>query len=573
MTATALQPQHEPTCIEISPTLKSVTVFRDQAQLTYVANAALAVGTHVLSLKGERGWESVLENTLQIRLEDAANQPVVMRGVCFKRHINKEDVRERVRELEKARDAVQERLDVIADKKAVNDAIENALKQVEEKLNAMGERGQGPDARVSVDHMAQFLSKPASWTRLTRFIARRKLQLGESRLTLSGEASELEKKQQEIEKKLLDLKGGGHNERREVSVEAIISVHERDVNLKLFVSFVAMGASWTPLYDIRVDQGQSAMDVTYHAQVSQSTSMDWNKVQMKLSTATPHFSSAPPEPGAWNISLRPPAPPRAFKRALRAKTCLRSVGAMSNEVDSPTPQAAQVEQAVVSCSSTSSTFQIVGLATVRSDNKPVKVTIATHTFPVKLVYHAVPKRAPWTYLVVNARNTSPYLFLPGKANVFANNTFVSNSRLELVPVGAEFTTSLGTDDSVSVTRKRVKRMRSTVRTMLRNPQTLIEYVYEFTVKGSLTAEAPLVVKDQCPISSHDDIRVKLSEPSKRMLADGKTAEGYDCSMDTEGVVEWQLQLPSGAFTRVFRFAFQVEYSEEMNVDDLDEDDQ
>ncbi|ESL08215.1 hypothetical protein TRSC58_04086 [Trypanosoma rangeli SC58] len=573
MTTTALRPQQEPPCIEISPTLKAVTVFKDRAQLTYVANAALTVGTHTLSLKGEKGWGSVLENTLQIRVEDAASQPVVMRGVCVKTHVNKEDVRERVRELENARYEIKERLDVIADKNAVNDAVEIALKHMENKLNAMGERGKEQDARVTVDHVAQFLSKPASWKGLTRFIARRKLQLGEYRLTLLEEESELVAKQEKIEKELDDLKSDWCNERRERSVELIISVHERDVNLRLFVRFVTMGASWTPLYDIRADQGESLVDVTYHAQVCQNTSMDWNKVQMKLSTATPHFSSAPPELLEWKIGLHPSVRPRGFNRGPVALRQLSEPRLGRANVDSPVPQFAQVEQAEVSSSSSSSTFQIVGLATVRSDNKPVKLTIAVCTFPVKRMYHAVPKRTPWTYLIIKANNTSPYLFLPGKANIFANNTFVGKSELGLVPAGAEFTTSLGTDDAVSVTRKRVKRMKSTVRTVLRNPQVLIEYVYEFTVKGSLTTDAALLVKDQCPISLHNDIRVKLSDPSMKMLADGSTAEGNECSVDSEGVVEWRLQLPSGAFTRVFRFAFQVEYKEEMNIVGLEEEEE
>ncbi|RNF12750.1 Aspartate ammonia-lyase [Trypanosoma rangeli] len=570
MATTALEPQQDLPRIEIFPTLKAVTVFRDRAQLTYVANAALTVGTHILSLKGEKGWGGVLENTLQIRLEDAANQPVVMRGVRVKTHVNKEDIRERVRELEKARDENLERLNVISDKNAVNDAIEIALKDMENKLNTMGKRDKGQYAHVNVDHMAQFLSKPASWKGLTRFIARRKLQLGQCRLTLLEEENELVLKEHKIEKDLNDLKYDLCNERREMSVELIISVHERAVNLKLFVSFVIMGASWTPLYDIRMNRGQSVVDVTYHAQVCQKTSMDWNKVQMKLSTATPHFSSAPPELLDWKISLQPSVRPGRSSCGLMALRLLDEPGLTRANVDSPVPQSARVEQAEVSSLSSSSTFQIVGLATVRSDNRPVKLTIAVCTFPVKRMYHAVPKRTPWTYLIIKANNTSPYLFLAGKANVFANNIFVGKSEFGFVPAGAEFTTSLGTDDAVSVTRKRVKRMESTVRAMLRNPQVIIEYVYEFTVKGSLTTEAALVVKDQCPISLHNDIRVKLRDPSRKMLADGMTAEGNECSVDSEGVVEWQLQLPSGAFTRVFRFAFQVEYNEEMNVVGLEE---
>ncbi|RNF24957.1 Aspartate ammonia-lyase [Trypanosoma cruzi] len=572
MATTDPQPQQEPKCTEVSPSLTAVTVFRDRAQLTYVATASLPVGAHVISMKGEKGWESVLQNTLQVHMEGAENQQVVMRGVRFRTHVTKEDVRERVRELEKARDKVRELIDQIADKKAANDAVEAALKKMEEKLLIMGECGVGPEVRASMGPMVGFLSKPESWSELVRFITRRKLALGELRLKLSRQQDKHEEEENEIIKKLDELTGGRHKERQETSVEVMISVYAPHVNLKLAVSFVAMGVSWTPLYDIRVDPERSVMDVTYHAQVCQGTAMDWNKVLMKLSTATPHFSAAPPELKEWNISLDPPKFPVGFSRFLSRSLPSNNRRERGNEEAFPRPQAAIVEQAVVSSSSTSSTFQIVGLATVRSDNKPVKVTIATHTFPVKLVYHAVPKLSPWTYLIVKANNTSPYVFLSGKANVFANNTFVSSSQLELVPVGAELTMSIGTDDAVKVTRKQVKRTKSTLHAMLRNRKKVIEYVYEFTVKSSLTAEATLVVKDQCPVSSHKDITVRLIEPSKNMLTECTKVDDNDCSVDNGGIVEWRLQLPSGVFTRDFRFAFQVEHNENMDVSGLDVED-
>ncbi|KAF8286290.1 hypothetical protein TcBrA4_0030060 [Trypanosoma cruzi] len=127
-------------------------------------------------------------------------------------------------------------------------------------------------------------------------------------------------------------------------------------------------------------------------------------------------------------------------------------------------------------------------------------------------------------------------------------------------------------DAVKVTRKKVKRTKSTLHAMLRNRKKVIEYVYEFTVKSSLTAEATLVVKDQCPVSSHKDITVRLIEPSKNMLTECTKVDDNDCSVDNGGIVEWRLQLPSGVFTHDFRFAFQVEHNENMDVSGLDVED-
>ncbi|KEG13503.1 Aspartate ammonia-lyase [Trypanosoma grayi] len=557
----------EPKRVELCPTLKAVTVFKDRAQLTYSVSASLSVGRHALFMRGEKGWESIEQHTVQVRLEDAANQPVLMHGVRFENRATKEDMRERVRELEKKLDTVQESLDDVADKETINDALEAALKQVCEKLVIMGERGVGPDARADAAPIAGFLSDPTSWPKVMQFLTGRKRKVAEAKLLLSEEKKSLDMRKSELKKKIEDLRRGRQDERWETSVEVALSVEERPVELTLLVSFVAMGATWTPLYDLRVDPTQSTMDVTYHAQVQQNTSMDWSKVQMKLSTATPHFSSHPPELQKWCISLEPPVQTNLLLRSARMATPggPMPLGALATAASSTEARAAQVEQAVVSSSSTVSTFEIAGLATVKSDNKPVKVTISNHTFPVGLVYHAVPKCSPSTYLLVKAKNTSPYVFLPGKTILFAGNTFIGNSELDMVPAGAEFTTSLGTDDTVCITRKQVSRKKSIERTMLRHPQERVQYVYEFTVKGSLAKEATLVVQDQSPIASSNDVSVTLREPNTKMLSEGTTMDGTVCTMDDLGVVEWKLQLPTGAFTRVFRFAFNVEYPEKMQV--------
>src|SRR5690606_12922685 len=58
-------------------------------------------------------------------------------------------------------------------------------------------------------------------------------------------------------------------------------------NVELTVSYLVAGASWTPLYDIRVPQGDAEVSVDYSASVSQTTGEDWPELALLLSTARP----------------------------------------------------------------------------------------------------------------------------------------------------------------------------------------------------------------------------------------------------------------------------------------------
>ena len=58
-------------------------------------------------------------------------------------------------------------------------------------------------------------------------------------------------------------------------------------------------------------------------------------------------------------------------------------------------------------------------------------------------YETVPKMAPHAYLKATVKNSSKYSFLTGAANVFLDQTFVTDTTLNAVSPGEQFSVSLG----------------------------------------------------------------------------------------------------------------------------------
>lgn len=87
----------------------------------------------------------------------------------------------------------------------------------------------------------------------------------------------------------------------EVSANAALSA---TFTLKYMVS----SAGWSPAYDIRVADITKPMQLTYKAQVYQSTGEDWDKVQLALSSGEPNKDALMPTLHPWRLDFGRPRP-------------------------------------------------------------------------------------------------------------------------------------------------------------------------------------------------------------------------------------------------------------------------
>jgi hypothetical protein len=91
------------------------------------------------------------------------------------------------------------------------------------------------------------------------------------------------------------------------------------------------------------------------------------------------------------------------------------------------PQARAVEGAV------STTYVIEGFSTIPTDTDTTSqahnVNVAVIDLSADLEWVAIPKEIPSAFLQAKVKNTSGYLLLPGKANVFLDNNFVAKSEI------------------------------------------------------------------------------------------------------------------------------------------------
>ncbi|MEG4627809.1 mucoidy inhibitor MuiA family protein [Microcoleus sp. w1-18aA5] len=344
-------------------------------------------------------------------------------------------------------------------------------------------------------------------------------------------------------------------------------------NFELEVSYVVRRANWTPLYDLRVNTTNNQINLNYLAEVNQNTGEDWAGVALTLSTAKPGMGTLPPKLQPWFIDIVHPRSARS--RQILMKPTRATAGAemerdyMELEMETeaqfammagdgaaaaPESIAAQTAIAQVSIEGGTVSFQVGGNTNIPSDGTPHKVTIFSENYPFKPEYIAVPRLVSFAYLqavVVNPLTGAT--LLPGKANIFRDNTFVGSVQLENVSPGQEYKVNLGIDERLKIERELVERQ---VDKKLIGQQRRMSYAYRLNVTNLQQVQVHLTLKEQLPVSRNEQIKVRSTLTNPKIVA------------GEMGLLEWIMSLPPQAKQELY-YQFVVEHPPDLTVTGLD----
>ncbi len=172
-------------------------------------------------------------------------------------------------------------------------------------------------------------------------------------------------------------------------------------------------------------------------------------------------------------------------------------------------------------------FEIKTPYTIKSDNKNYTVDIEFYDLPAIYQYYCVPKIDKDAFLIANIIDWEKYSLLEGEANVFFEETYVGKTLLDVRFASDTLQISLGRDKKVSVIREKVKVF--TTKQFIGNKKEETR-TWKTTVKNNKNQEINIVVLDQVPVSTAEDIEVNVLNIS-------------GAKHDTEtGEIKWEFSL-------------------------------
>ncbi|KAI8923736.1 hypothetical protein BC831DRAFT_469726 [Entophlyctis helioformis] len=355
---------------------------------------------------------------------------------------------------------------------------------------------------------------------------------------------DLEEEQREVQNRIYKLSGrvGGG-----VSYETVRTIHvtlesPADERVSLAVSYMVNSASWTPSYDIRVMSDTEILELTYKAEISQSTGEEWKNAAIILSTAQASVGGSMANLShPWLLSFNRPQPTYSsldimIVRHIISK-CQVQFSTRRRRIwrSSPTTRThdGDGDDHVEHCTANgcakakgpagadcfeaghdAATFQIPTRNTIPSDGVGHKVTVAIIELKPSLSFSTVPKLAERAFLKAIVKNTSEYVLLEGACAIYLDSSFVAKSTLgKTVSPLDTFEVSLGVDPGITVTYGPLKKQLSgTGASLLGNKQTVVRFSRQITIKNAKRIPIAITLQDQIPLSQDDKINVLLVQP-------------------------------------------------------------
>ena len=188
--------------------------------------------------------------------------------------------------------------------------------------------------------------------------------------------------------------------------------------------------------------------------------------------------------------------------------------------------------------------------TIPSDGENYTVEMQDLSISATYEYFTAPKVSQEVFLTALITDWEVYNLMAGEASIFFEDTFVGRSVLDVDQPNDTLTVSLGQDRGISVSRTRVadyseKNFFGTTRSE--------QVGYEIALRSNKAQPVSVVVEDQVPVSTNEQIRVDVEETS---------SADYN---ETTGLLRWSLELPP-AETKRLRFGYEVKYPKGQRVD-------
>ncbi|MEA2573851.1 MAG: hypothetical protein QOH93_1149 [Chloroflexia bacterium] len=527
--------------ISIESRIAEVTVYTDRARITRRGTVHLQAGEQKVSVEN-----------LPVSLQDDSvraggrGEGVRILGVEVVRQFVTQAPEANIAELQKELEALQDQDAALSDEDAAIGAQLEFLKSLRESTATTLPRGisLGRSKLEDVQSLVDYLGQ--QWAEA---VARRR-EIGLQRRELARQIAALQGRM---------APNYDSPERRQINVFVEAAA---EVEAEIEVIYGVVGASWQPLYDLRLVE--SKVNLGYLANVTQQTGEDWPAVQLSLSTARPAVSTTIPELDPWYLDVRRPLPPMPAMSRMAAAPAQYSGEAAGGAADAYAGPATmmlaqsapkmEVAQATVESTGASVTFKVGRPVDIPSDGSPHKTTVTSLDLESQLDYVSVPRLAEEAYLRAKITNTSQYILLPGQASIFHEGDFVGTTWLETVVPNQEFEAQLGVDDRVKVERELTAREIS--KTLIGNTRKNV-FGFKITVSSFLAWPTRVTLYDQFPVSRNEQIKSKLLQVQPPPVEQSEM-----------NILKWELAVAPQQKQTV-TFEFEVDFPRDLSITGLD----
>lgn len=513
---------------DVNSTIESVKIFRQGAQVLRTAKTSVPAGESVLKFSGIS--PDLDPQSIQLQANGNFTILSVSHQINYLREVEKSAA---YQALIAERDILQNQLD--------REEITLQVLQEEEAL-ILANKNVGGDQGMSVERLQA----------VAKYYRERLSAIKMEKLDINARIKNVQEELQKVNRQINDMSARSNRPTSEIMVKVLAQAATQG-NFEL--GYLVRSAGWKPVYDLRVTDISSPVELAYKANVYQNSGEDWNKVQLSLSTGNPSRPNVKPEMGTWWLSFYEPVVYRKYQNQYNQALEKAQQGQLTpKQSQDMASQPYVVEEADLVGTefiegTTSFEFKIEVPYDIPSDGKQYTVNIDEYEVPAFYEYYAAPKLDPTAYLTAQMTDWEQYNLLNGEANLYFEGTYLGKSYLDVQSTTDTLTLSLGRDEGVVVNRK--KDVQNSSDQFIGNKKTEVRG-WNIELRNTKKQAINIVVEDQYPISTNEDIEVTL-----------ESARGAEVDKDT-GKLKWTVTLKPGE-SETLNFRYAVKYPKKKRV--------
>ena len=319
------------------------------------------------------------------------------------------------------------------------------------------------------------------------------------------------------------------------------------------VNYLVNEASWSPTYDLRANGINEPIELTYRANVYQNSGENWDNILLKLSTNNPNKSKVKPELPVWYLNYYNPNNyynedrKRSYGGLAKPAASMDAAYQMKEEELSPAETSAFY--ATMNENLTNIEYDISIPYTIPSDGQNHMVAIKNENLAAKYQYYMVPKLDKDAFLVANIKGFEELNLLPAAANVYFEGTFIGATMLNPDVMGDSLAVTLGRDERISIRRKLLKKEE---KGEFLGDDIMKTFTYELTIKNNRPNDVDIIIEDQIPVASLEEIKVILLSCDKA-----------NYTKET-GMLSWTFNMPAKQ-NKLMEFKYSVKYNKDKQI--------
>lgn len=521
----------------VESVINEVTVYPIGAMINRTASVSMSTGNQLIVL--DNLTQAIDPNTIQVG--GTGNFEIL----SVKFELFYPYAKTKPKGIELIEDSIQN----LRDQRFLLEGENNAL-DLERNMILANQKIAGSNNSVSVqqiDAMAKFYRN-----RLAD-ILKQKLRNQNERIAINNE-----------EKRLNSTLAGMNQYKYEQVGRIIVETNAKSATTANFkFSYFTHLAGWKPKYNIKAQSESDKINVDYHAMVTQTTGVDWNNLDLVLSTSRPTYNNKKPEINPWYLDFIRQVQTRGARSSANGYYTEGAPVNNMEEMDATqklgnTKYEDGVYKSIPAASYTwgeelvnalNTSYRISSRYSVPSNASTKQVFIKSIDIPASFNHYSVPSKEKESFITAAISDWGSYDLVPGNATLFYNNTYVGKSYIYSNTTDDTLQISLGRDQGVILTQEKVKDLCNHKRI---GSNIKKNFVYEIVAKNTHKEAITIHIYDRVPVSKKNEIEVSLGD-----------LNGAELNEET-GILKWKRTIQPGE-SITLRFDYEVKYPKDKPV--------